>query len=108
MSPFSPGYTASGTINYLDRASITYCPSHHSLYHLISGWSSKVLSLPNKVISALFWTLRNSSNATKTTLVLELVHHALSLYSIWTYWELKPKTYPSSLPGFCPVVCRQK
>lgn len=82
MSPFSPGYTASGTINYLDMASITYCPSHHSLYHLISGWSSKVLSLPNKVITALFWTLHNSSNATKTTLVFrastsssELIFH---------------------------------
>ena len=53
-----------------------------TLYHLISGWSSKVLSLPNKVITALFWTLRNSSNATKTTLVFrastscsELIFH---------------------------------
>ena len=69
MSPFSPGYTALGTINDPDMSSTTHCPNHHSLYHLISVWSSKVLSLPNKVITALLWTLHNSSNATKTTLV---------------------------------------
>lgn len=76
MSPFSPGYTASGTINDPDMTSATHCPNHHSL------WSSKVLPLPNKVITALFWTLHNSSNATKTTLVFrastscsELIFH---------------------------------
>ena len=82
MSPFSPGCIASGTSNATDVAFISHCPDHHSLYHLLLVRSSEaiVLPLPNKVITALFWTLHNSSNATWDNISFPSRH-----ITLWAY-----------------------